>query len=378
MIFIPSLEFGGGAEQLQHQLAVDLALREKNRVIVLTQSGHVKDKHQYIDYFSLGLRASPSLFSVLRAISDVRKKIEEYAIDVVEVSSFLGSIIAVCASKNSNAAVFLGVHQPYSSAVSLGRFTFIRRFLWKYFLSRGAVRYYAISKCVQDAWVGYAGVNIASCPVIYNSIDDVFFTSPAYKDIQVVSNTSEIRLLHVARITKDKGLPELIDAVSMLDTKGVRVHLDVAGRVEPNQNFIIDKINNTKLELSTITYHGLVDKEGILDLMHQASIFVLPTKYEGFGLAAVEALAQGMRLVVGRVGGLEEVLAGFEFNVMVDPSSPQEIADKIEEMASLTSVELGSYKMSARRLSERYTNLRRCNDFESYVCNIVYQHRVEA
>ena len=74
---------------------------------------------------------------------------------------------------------------------------------------------------------------------------------------------------------------------------------------------------------------GYVDKSELARLYRGAAALVLPSRYEGFGLPVLEAMACGTPVVTGTGGGTEEV-AG-DAAVLVDPRDPAEVAAGIEE-----------------------------------------------
>lgn len=69
---------------------------------------------------------------------------------------------------------------------------------------------------------------------------------------------------------------------------------------------------------------GRVDDAGLRALYEQAACFVFPSRYEGFGLPAVEAMACGCPVVAARAGALPEVCG--EAALLADPANPRDIA----------------------------------------------------
>jgi glycosyltransferase involved in cell wall biosynthesis len=74
---------------------------------------------------------------------------------------------------------------------------------------------------------------------------------------------------------------------------------------------------------------GYVDPARLPALYRGASVFVYPSRFEGFGIPVVEAMACGVPCVVSNHPSLDE--ASGEAAVRVDPESPQAIADGIRE-----------------------------------------------
>ncbi len=63
-----------------------------------------------------------------------------------------------------------------------------------------------------------------------------------------------------------------------------------------------------------------------------ADIFVFPTLAEGYGLAALEAMAHGLAVVASRIGALPEIVAEGESGFLVSPGKSQALADRLRDL----------------------------------------------
>jgi len=74
---------------------------------------------------------------------------------------------------------------------------------------------------------------------------------------------------------------------------------------------------------------GQVPPDALEWLYHNATLVLMPSRYEGFGLPMLEAMACGAPVVAARSGALEEVAGGAA--VLVDPLDPDAIAAGLAE-----------------------------------------------
>jgi len=79
-----------------------------------------------------------------------------------------------------------------------------------------------------------------------------------------------------------------------------------------------------------IEYIGEKSQTELVDWYQRASVFVLPSIYEGLGIVNLEALACETPVVATKVGGIPEIVRNGEDGILVEPNNPLEIADAIQ------------------------------------------------
>lgn len=72
-------------------------------------------------------------------------------------------------------------------------------------------------------------------------------------------------------------------------------------------------------------------REDVPEMIRDADIFFIPSAWEGFGIAAVEAMASGLPVVAGDVPGLREVV-GSGTGLLVDPASTEAMAGALQKL----------------------------------------------
>ncbi len=133
--------------------------------------------------------------------------------------------------------------------------------------------------------------------MVANGIDTVLFAPDA------AATRSERELLCVARASDpNKGVRVLLEALARLPA-GVRLTLVDDAKSEAlawaKQLGVADRLDVT----------GRLETPDLVRLYRRATLVVVPSRYEGFGLPAAEAMACGTPVIATRAGALPEVLA---------------------------------------------------------------------
>ena len=115
-------------------------------------------------------------------------------------------------------------------------------------------------------------------------------------------------MLCVATITPRKGHLVLIDALARLENDNWR--LTCAGSTDRDPgtfDAVRDRLAAHGLE-SRVQFTGSLDREPLAKEYDRADLFVLPTFYEGYGMAVAEALAHGLPVISTPTGGIGELV----------------------------------------------------------------------
>ena len=129
----------------------------------------------------------------------------------------------------------------------------------------------------------------------------------------------------VRRLVARMGLAELIESFAKIAARLPDVDLHIGGRGELVRDL---RARASSLGLDQrIVFCGFIPEDDLPDHYAASDLSILPSqKLEGFGLAAVEALACGIPVLVTPVGGLPEVVAGLGQNLILDGIDPDAIA----------------------------------------------------
>lgn len=130
----------------------------------------------------------------------------------------------------------------------------------------------------------------------------------------------------VGRLSREKGFDVLIRAMAELP----QAVLELAGD------------GPCRAELEALARRlGLAERVRFLgwhpcpaEVMSAWDVVVVPSRREGFGLVALEAMLAGVPVVASRVGGLPELVRDRQTGLLFDPENPSELADAVREVLS--------------------------------------------
>jgi glycosyltransferase involved in cell wall biosynthesis len=130
-------------------------------------------------------------------------------------------------------------------------------------------------------------------------------------------------LLSLGRLVHTKGLEYLLEAMREVDA---RLVMAGAGPEKERVERLVRNFGLTK----KVELLGRVSEERKNELFASCSIFVMPSLFESYGIAAAEAMSFGKAVVATNVGGLPEVVA--DCGILVPPRDPDALAAAISSL----------------------------------------------
>jgi glycosyltransferase involved in cell wall biosynthesis len=192
---------------------------------------------------------------------------------------------------------------------------------------------------------------------IHNGVDLETFRSNgrAREDARKKFNLkSDDKLLaSVGRLAREKGYDLLIEVFRSLLREHSQLKLVIAGTGPLSDLFqerAADLIESNRLFLP-----GYV--EDVHSIYTAADVYVHPSRFEGFGLSIVEAMASGRPIVASRVGGVPELVCDGQEALLVEPGSPEELREALDRVLRNESLR-DSLSRTARKRSEEFDSER--------------------
>ena len=138
-------------------------------------------------------------------------------------------------------------------------------------------------------------------------------------------------LLSVGRLDPIKELDLLLESVALLRTPA-RLML-VGGN--PDGDPEVERLRQRAADLGLgerVRFPGAVPQENLRHYYHAADAVVVSSRYESFGLVAVEALASGTPVVASAAGGLTSIVRDGENGLLVRWRDPRAFAGRLDEL----------------------------------------------
>ena len=178
-----------------------------------------------------------------------------------------------------------------------GNFMFLRNVLLSF-------QSYFVNNIIIENTCGYHAlrkiphINTKRIRLIPNSYSSQFDN---FKTEEVTKRRPEI--LVVSRVSREKGLEDLFSAFSIIKSEFPDWSIKIVGPIENNEYFNLLKhlIESLNIE-NKVSFNGPRYGMEIVRLMHEASIFCLPSLAESFGISRLEAMASGLPVVTSNAG----------------------------------------------------------------------------
>ncbi|GGC51857.1 glycosyltransferase family 4 protein [Hoyosella rhizosphaerae] len=223
--------------------------------------------------------------------------------DVIHAHDWLVAHPAIALAQHSGAPLVATIHATEAGRHSGWISGKINRQVHsvEWWLANSADAVITCSQSMRDEVVSLFGPALAVTTVIHNGIDTGTWTFQ-----QRSQRTGPATLLFAGRLEYEKGVHDAIAALADVRKTHPGTILLVAGtgtqRAWLEQEAIANKVDNA------IVFLGSLNHDELLTYLHRADAILLPSRYEPFGIVALEAAASGTPLITSTAGGLGEAV----------------------------------------------------------------------
>jgi glycosyltransferase involved in cell wall biosynthesis len=230
--------------------------------------------------------------------------------------------------------------------------------------------------------LSHADANIFVSRMEYEAVPRRFrvqrpFYSPLTVDTALYKpngNRDQEMILSVGLLAEEnavrKGMPELIRAAPLIHRQHPEVRFVIAGEKGSYYPILAQMVRELGAE-SYVEFPGVISPEKKIQMMQQCKVYLQPSRFEGFGVAILEAMSCGAAVVTTPVGAVPEVVG--DAGLMVEGSSPEQIAISVIRLLDEPELRSGlgtrgraraeslfSYERRKRELGEVIAEVLRC------------------
>ena len=301
----------GGAERIVYQLSSDLK-DEFDSVHVASTGGLWESElsakgiqhHKILDI------DSKNPLTVLKLLTSIRQIIKKNEITIVHTHHRMAAFyIRLLKLVHPKLIHVYTAHNVFKDKLSLYGFALKN--------AKSVAVGEAVNKNLKE------DVGITDSRVIYNGV----VLKETDDQVDEIISYSGIKLGCIARLSEQKGLTYLLDAMSLLTVKDIRLFIVGDGEL---RNELENKVKELDLQ-DSVTFLGY--RKDIVECINSFDFCVLPSVFEGFGLVAIEAFMNSKTIVATDIPGLNEVVTN-KNGVLVPAKDPAALASAIDKLAT--------------------------------------------
>lgn len=194
--------------------------------------------------------------------------------------------------------------------------------------------------------LGEYGLNPKTVEVIGNGVDEKLFCP-------IQSKSKEKYILYTGRLSYRKGLFDFIKCGISICSRYPDVNFKLTGKGP-----LMDKLKKIVHESgyeNRFEFLGHVEKNKLIELYQNATVFVLPSHYEGLPTTLLEAMSCGLPVVATAVSGNLDVLDSNNNGILVPIKSPDKMAEAVSSLLDDESLRT-KFGIAARKtIEEKFT-----------------------
>lgn len=173
----------------------------------------------------------------------------------------------------------------------------------------------------------YRSWGLRNVHMIPNGVDTKRFTPLVQKDL------SEFTVFFVGRLDYQKGIDIILGAIEELEASEPEIASQIVYKIcgTGPMGQMVEKFTESR---SNVTYLGYVSDEELLQHYRSASLCLMPSRRETFGLVAMEAMASGTPVLVTDIPGPRTFVRN-DFGLIVPPEDPHSLANGISRLFRL-------------------------------------------
>jgi len=305
--------------------------------------------------YSRNLSKARLLFRLYKEFRNVKP-------EIVHVQYMAPGALPILAARLAGVkTIFATVHQPWTKSHGLISKIVLR------IAALFTTKFISVSLIAETSWFGNASMFIESIPLKLQSQHFTIHNAVNVDRINRINNSANRAFIKrkfnlssdtiiigaISRLREEKGINILLEAFSSLTYQNKSVHLIIIG-TGPDEN----KLKNEALRShckDQITFYGIAEWERSMEILSIMDILVVPSRFEGFGLTAAEAMAAGKPVIASDSTGLREVVENHKTGLLFPVGDALALKERIEILLNNHEVRLNLGVAGKRRVNELFS-----------------------
>lgn len=144
--------------------------------------------------------------------------------------------------------------------------------------------------------------------------------------------SEDLKFLFIGRVSFEKGIIDILDAVKLLNDEGVNIDVDIYGHYANQEVESISKQKIKEYDLKDqVCIHSFISGTVKYEKLSAADVFLFPTYHdEGCPNSVIEALASGLFVISTPIGAIDEIVKDGVNGLIIEPKAPRILANSIK------------------------------------------------
>jgi glycosyltransferase involved in cell wall biosynthesis len=222
------------------------------------------------------------------------------------------------------------------------------RLIYERLVERVAAISPAVKRCLIEGGVPESRISVVSSAVDPSRLHPLRTRDEVRRSLGAGEG---VVLLVLAALVHRKGIDVLLQALRKLSRDGLRPELWIAGE-GPERSRLEDLARHAGVE-GWVKFLG--HRSDAADLLGACDAVVMPSRREGLGVAALEAMAAGRGVVASAVGGLAEAVVDRQTGLLVPAEDPTALAAALAELLGNVALRNTLGEAGRRRVAESFS-----------------------
>ena len=335
----------GGTESLMLDICKKNDMAPFDILLIYRNEGNMSDAYRETGVQMI--RIKPKRGRFISYLWQLRRIVEQENIDVVHAQTLMNGVLAVFFLLGTKIRLVTSFHGFFND--------------WKSKIARHIVRWGSDAACFvsgyeREWYVARSWCDRRKCYTVYNGVD---FSKFELKNERVreLENERMSRLCMVGNFVSVRTQIVLVKAIGVLKKRGIEdFDFYFIGRRDEIEPWRYDDCVRYCNDSNLTNVHFLGSRSDVPSLLKQMDGFVYSTDHDTFGIAVVEAMAEGLPVVVNDHPVMKEVCG--EANLAVQyyrSKDPADAADKIRELLIHIETSRKAAEANAAIIREKYS-----------------------